>query len=127
MTLYSKILPSGGKADMMLTDPSVHELVYSTPWSTDYICMYVMTQSPHYACVHPLGAANMHRFCCSPPPSPENLGIISTGYIIQWFSDSHITLRWPISMHVQKVIPFHSNDPVRHFSQTGYQTEGISL
>ena len=42
-------------------------------------------------------------------------------------SHSRITLRWPISIHVRKVIPFYLNDPVLQFSQTGYQTEGMSL
>ena len=40
---------------------------------------------------------------------------------------SRITLRWPISTHAQKVVPFYLNDPVFQFSQTGYQTERMSL
>ena len=35
------------------------------------------------------------------------------------------TVRWPISIHVRKVIPFYLNDPVLQSSQTGYQTEGM--
>ena len=42
-------------------------------------------------------------------------------------SHSRITLRWPISIHVQKVIPFYLNYLVLQFSQTGYKTEGMSL
>ena len=42
-------------------------------------------------------------------------------------SHSDITLRWPISIHVRKVIPFYFDFPVLQFSQTGYQTEGMSL
>ena len=60
----------------------------------------------------------------------EYLDYMSTGYIIKWWAtltSCHITLRWPISIHVQKVIPFYLNDPVLQFSQTGYQTEGMSL
>ena len=32
-----------------------------------------------------------------------------------------------IALHVRKVIPFYVRDPVLQFSQTGYQTEGMSL
>ena len=42
-------------------------------------------------------------------------------------SHSDITLRWPISIHARKVIPFYLNDPEFQFSQTVYQTEGMSL
>ena len=42
-------------------------------------------------------------------------------------SHSHMTLRCPISIHVQKVIPFDLNDLVLQLSQTGYQTECMSL
>ena len=49
---------------------------------------------------------------------------------MQWLAtlaSCHITFRWPISTHVRKVIPFYLNDPVLQFSQTGYQTVGMSL
>ena len=42
-------------------------------------------------------------------------------------SHSIITLRWPLSIHVRKVILFYFNDQVIQFSRKGYQTEGISL
>ena len=42
-------------------------------------------------------------------------------------SHSHITLRWPSSIHVQKVIPSYLNDTVLQSSQTGYQIKGMSL
>ena len=42
-------------------------------------------------------------------------------------SHSHTTLGWPISIRVQKIIPFYLNDPVLRFSQPGYQIEGVSL
>ena len=35
--------------------------------------------------------------------------------------------RCPISIHVRKVIPFYFDDPVRQFSQTGYQIKGTGL
>ena len=55
---------------------------------TDFTCMYVMTQLPHHAWVHPQGAANMctgfaaslHQATNIPHPIWRNVGAWAAGY-----------------------------------------------